>query len=65
MTDKPQTKERAPRTPRNYQSILNGSLSLPLNEKVALIKALKEDVQRQVDEATKAAEVAKQTVNGL
>ena len=58
-------KERKTRTPRNYDSILKGAMSLKLNEKVALVKALKESINAEVDNAAKIAEQAKATVNGL
>lgn len=65
MTDTPEKKPRATKTPRTVESITNGALQLPLADRVALLKALKESVTAEVKTLeTKAAE-AKQTVNGL
>lgn len=59
------TKEKKTRTPRNYENILKGAMSLTLAEKVNLVKELKVAIQAEVDTASKAAADAAATVNGL
>lgn len=58
-------KEKKTRTPRNYENILKGAMSLSLAEKVNLVKELKVVIQSEVDAASKAAADAAETVNGL
>lgn len=58
-------KEKKTRTPRNYENILKGAMSLTLAEKVSLVKELKADIQAEVDNVSKAAADAAATVNGL
>lgn len=58
-------KEKKTRTPRNYENILKGALTLTLAEKVNLVKELKVAIQSEVDTASKAAADAAATVNGL
>lgn len=46
------------RTPRNYDSILNGALALELHERVELKKRIAQSITDEVDAAKKRAEEA-------
>jgi len=56
MTDK------KTRTPRNAESILAGAIKLPLADRVALLKALEADIQKEVNDLQAAAEEAAKLV---
>lgn len=56
MTDK------KTRTPRNAESILAGAIKLPLADRVALLKALQADIQKEVNDLQAAAEEAAKLV---
>jgi hypothetical protein len=58
-------KEKKVRTPRNPQSILKGILSLPLEDKVAICKELKSNIEFDVKEQTVAAAKAGELIKGL
>lgn len=52
--------EKKTRTPRTVESITAGALSLMLIDRVALVKALRESIEKEVREAKqKADEYAK------
>ncbi len=51
------------RTPRTADSITKGALSLPLAERVALVKELQASIKTEVDNAKKAAEDAAAIAN--
>lgn len=53
------------RTPRNYDSIRNGALSLSLSERARLAAELKESVIAEANEAKAAAEQASKLAEGL
>lgn len=53
------------RTPRNYDSIRNGALSLTLSERARLAAELKESVVKEAQEAKAAAEAASALASGL
>ena len=57
--------EKQTRTPRQYDSILAGALSLPMGDKVALIKELKASVQAENDEKQAAAKASENLVKDL
>lgn len=59
---KPEQKKT--RTPRTSESITNGALSLPLSERVALLKTLKESIDKEVKDLEAKATEAKNIVNG-
>lgn len=61
MTD---TKPRAPRTPRNYDTILKGALALSLEERVKLRNALTNSISEEVSKLKIAAERAEKAANG-
>ena len=52
------------RTPRNFDSILNGAKSLPLNERVKLLKALNNNINEEVAALQAAANEATKLVGG-
>lgn len=58
-------KEKKTRTPRNYENILKGALTLTLADKVNLVKELKTSIQQEVDTAAFVAKEANDLVNGL
>lgn len=58
-------KEKQTRTPRNLESITAGAMSLSLEERVTLCKALKESITKEVEEKEQGAKQAKELVNGL
>jgi len=49
------TTEKKPRTPRNSDSITKGALSLPLQERVDLKKALEASISQEVETIKAAA----------
>lgn len=53
------TETKKTRTPRNYDSILSGALSLTLAERVSLKKAITESITKEVADLDAAAEEAK------
>lgn len=59
-----ETKDRQPRTPRNYESIEKGALALDLKERVELRKRLEESIDAEVKEMKVKLEQAEQIVNG-
>lgn len=61
MTDKP----KKTRTPKNAESILQGALKLILQERVAIVKTLKESIQNELKSIEESAAQAKNIVNGL
>lgn len=63
MTD--ELKPKKTRTPKNVENITNGALSLPLNERVALVNKLKESIQAEVETINEAAKQASAIANGL
>jgi hypothetical protein len=46
------------RTPRNYESILNGALALPLKERADLRNALNESIDKEKADLKAAADEA-------
>ncbi len=58
MTDK------KPRTPRNFDSILNGAKSLPLKERVDLVNALTAQNKLEVETLVESAKEASKLVGG-
>lgn len=52
-------KEPVKRTPRSYDSILSGALSLPLIERAQLRDALVESVQKEKEALREAADKVK------
>lgn len=58
-------KEKKVRTARNPQSILKGILSLSLEDKVAICKELKANIEEDVETLQKAAATSKEWVDGL
>lgn len=58
------TTEKKTRTPRTAESIIKGALALPLEERVKLLKELKDSINAEVAEKEKAAAYAKQIANG-
>ena len=58
-------KERAKRTPRNYENILKGAMSLQLEDQVKLVKALKENISSAVSAADENARILASLANGL
>ena len=59
MTDKKKT-----RTPRNFDSILNGAKSLPLKERVDLVNALQAQNKSEAATLQAAAQEATKLVGG-
>lgn len=57
--------EKKTKTPRQYENILAGALSLTMGEKVALIKELKASVQEEADEKTSAAKAAESLLKDI
>lgn len=62
MTD--EKKPRATKTARNPESIFKGALQLPLEERVRLLKELKDSINAEVAEKEKVALYAKEIANG-
>lgn len=60
MTDTKKT-----RTPRNYDTILKGALSLTLPERVALVKELKESIKTEVDTLKAASNQAQEAAANI
>lgn len=58
-------KEKKVRTPRNCETIMAGALSLPLQERVDIVKALKDSISKEVADKEQGAKLAKELVNGL
>lgn len=58
-------KEKAVRTARNPQSILKGILSLPLNDKVEILRELNKNIENEVTALQAAADEAAKLVKGL
>lgn len=54
--------DKKTRTPRNADSILAGAIKLPLADRVALLKALQADIQKEVNDLQAAAEEAAKLV---
>ena len=52
------------RTPRNFDSILNGAKSLPLKERVDLVNALQEQNKAEVEKLQADAQEATKLVGG-
>lgn len=57
-------KPRATRTPRTYEDIERGALSLPLAQKVTLKAALQNSINDEVKEAKRIAEESEKIANG-
>ncbi len=58
------TKPRAPRTPRNYETILKGALALTLEERIRLTSEIGKANTEEVNAAVAKAEAAKKLLNG-
>ena len=56
-------KTRKPRTPRNTESVTKGALALPLQERVDLMNALEDSIQKEVDMLKEAAAKAEAIAN--
>lgn len=59
-----ETKEKAARTPRNYESIEKGALSLELKERVELRNRLTLSIDGEIKEMQEKLTLATQLVNG-
>lgn len=57
--------EKQKRTPKNFDSINAGALKLSLQDKVSLVKSLKESIESEVAEKQQQAEYAKSIIDGL
>ena len=55
--------QKKTRTPRTSDSITKGALSLPLKDKVALVKELQSSIDDEVKAAKEAAALAEQIAN--
>jgi len=62
MSDTPQKKTRTPKDPN---SILVGALKLTLQQKVELVKKLKDSIAAEVKSRDESAKQAAEIVNGL
>lgn len=58
------TTEKKTRTPRTYESIEKGALSLSLNERVALVKTISAANSKEVESLKAAAAAAEKALNG-
>lgn len=58
------TGKRKPKTPRNAESISKGALAMPLEDRVKLVKDLKESISTEVTDLEKKASLAKSIANG-
>jgi len=56
---------RATPIPQGYDRILSGALKLTLQDRVNLVKAVRESVTAEVAKTDEAAKAAKEMVNGL
>lgn len=60
-----QKKPRAPKVPRNYESIKSGALALELKDRANLVKELKASIDADVETAKQAAASAIDISAGL
>lgn len=59
------TTEKAKRTPRDSESITKGAISLPLQERVDLVKALQKSITDEVTSLKTQADTALAISNGI
>lgn len=59
------TTEKKTRTPRTFESITAGALSLLLAERAELCKRLKESIQQEVEKAQEQAKQAGELLKGM
>jgi hypothetical protein len=57
-------KVKGTKTPRNYEAIKNGAMSLSLKERVELLKLLKDSIEAEVEGLKSLAKQAEEIANG-